>query len=341
MKPKPIIVITMGDPGGIGPEVILKSLSSFPLDGSFYLLLIGSQAVFEFAAKKISVPMRRVNPILTLDISLMREDSINLLDISDEADLLYEKIAKGKRPKDDVFEIAKVSLLNATLAFTAMKVAAFQAACGLVEAIVTAPVHKEAIRLVEPNFVGHTEYFSKIAKVKEFAMFFYSEFFCVTLATIHIPLKKVAAELKSSEIAVKIKLTDQFLRNRLHISNPKIAVTALNPHGREFGTEEEDIIVPAIREARKSGIQAEGPLPGDQVFHDAYEKRFHAVVAMYHDQGLAPFKLVAFDKGVNVTLGLPYVRTCPDHGTAFDIAYQNKANPTSFLEALRLAKKIL
>ena len=330
----------MGDPGGIGPEVILKSLQKFPLDGSFYLLLIGSQAVFEFALERLSLTLR-LNPILTLDISLMREDSVNLLDISDEADILYEKISGRKRKREDVFEISSVSLLNGTLAFVSMKVAAYQAACGLVQAVVTAPVHKEAIRLVSPGFTGHTEYLAKIAKTKEFAMCFYSEYFCVTLVTIHIPLEKVAASLKQHDIAEKILLTNQFLKNSLNIASPRIAVACLNPHGREFGTEEEEIISPAVFEVKKKGVQVEGPLPGDQVFHEAYQKKFDAVVAMYHDQGLAPFKLLAFETGVNVTLGLPYLRTSPDHGTAFDIAYQNKANSTSFLESLKLAKRIV
>ena len=343
MNHKPILAITMGDPGGIGPEVILKTFKHFPPDGSFYPLLIGSQAVFEFASERFSTSLR-TNPIPTPDRSLLRDDSINVLDISDEADLLYEKIAKQKRKPSDIFDIGKVSLLNGTLAFVAMKVAAFQGACGLIDGLVTAPLNKEAVQWVEPGFAGHTEYLAKIAKAKEFAMFFYSEYFCVTLVTIHVSLKKVPALLTREAIVSKIKLTDRFLKQSLGISKPKIAVTALNPHGREFGTEEEGVILPAVLEAKKAGLHVEGPLPGDQVFHDAYQKRFDAVVAMYHDQGLAPFKMLAFETGVNVTLGLPYLRTSPDHGTAFNIAYQDKADPTSFLQsftfALRIAKHL-
>ncbi|MBI4388415.1 MAG: 4-hydroxythreonine-4-phosphate dehydrogenase PdxA [Candidatus Omnitrophica bacterium] len=340
MTKKPIIAMTMGDPGGIGPEIILKTLQANPPDGSYYLLLIGSEAVFRFASERLSIPFR-FNPIPTLDQSFLRNDSVNLLDISDEADVLYEKIAKHNRKKDEVFDLGVVSLLNGTLAFVSIKVAAFQAACGLVQAVVTAPVHKEAIRLVESGFSGHTEYLAQIAKVKEFAMCFYSRHFCVTLVTIHVPLAKVSGLIKSSDIVSKIKLTEHFLKNSLSISKPRIAVAALNPHGREFGGEEKEVIEPAITQAKKMGINVTGPLPGDQIFHDAYQKRFDAVIAMYHDQGLAPFKLLAFDEGVNVTLGLPYIRTSPDHGTAFDIAYQNKANPSSFLESLQLAIRIL
>ena len=335
MKAKPIIAVTMGDPGGIGPEIILKTIREIKFDGSFYFLLIGSQAVFQFASERFGIPFR-FNPIPTLEPAFMRDDSVNMLDISDEADVLYEKINGSNRRTEDVFSIGEVSLLNASLAFTALKVAAFQASCGLVSAIVTAPIHKEAMRLVDPKFSGHTEYLAKISKTKEFAMSFYSPHFCVTLATIHVPLKRVSAHLKTPEILSKIMLTDVFLKKNLGIPHPKLAVAALNPHGSEFGDEEEEVIVPAVKEARKRGASVEGPLPGDQVFYDAFNKRFHAVIAMYHDQGLAPFKMLAFDTGVNVTLGLPFIRTSPDHGTAFDIAYQNKARHLSFQQSFKL-----
>ena len=255
----------------------------------------------------------------------MRERSLNFFDLP----------SKGKQ-----FEIGKVSRVNGLLSFESLKIAAREAARGKVQAIVTAPIHKKAVRLVKPGFTGHTEYLAETAGKKEFAMLFYSDFFCVTLVTIHLALKDVSKKIKASDITSKIKLTHQFLKSKLRIQKPKIAVACLNPHGEEFGTEERHVIVPGVKKAKRFGIRVEGPLPGDQVFHDAYEKRFDAVIAMYHDQGLAPFKMIAFERGVNVTIGLPYVRTSPDHGTAFDIAYQNKANPTSFLESLRLAKKI-
>ena len=330
----------MGDPGGVGPEVIVKALQEFSLDDSCFLLLIGSQAVFEYALEQCHLTLP-LNPVPTLEKSMLRTDSFNVLDVSDEADVLYRKVGKKPRPQNEVFDIGQVSLLNATLAFTSLKVAAYQAACGLVDGLVTAPVNKEAIRLVEPHFSGHTDYLAKVARADEYAMLFYSDFFCVTLATIHLPLKQVSGQLNSADIASKIMLTDEFLRQRLEIHAPRIAVAALNPHGSEFGDEEKSVILPAVQLAKKKGIRVSGPLPGDQVFHEAYEKRVDAVIAMYHDQGLAPFKMVAFDTGVNVTLGLSYVRTSPDHGTAFDIAYQGKANPRSFLESLRLTRRLV
>lgn len=334
---KPIVAVTMGDPGGIGPEVILKSLQSIPLSQSYQILLIGSRSVFEFTAKRCGIKLPPINPIQTLSTPLFRDDSVNLLDVSNEADVIYKKIAKKEKYPGRAFDLSKVSLLNGALAFASLKIAARQAACGLVQAIVTAPVNKEAMRLVDPRFIGHTEYLAKVSGVKEFAMSFYSEYFCVTLATIHLPLKKVAGKITQKSVFSKIKLTHDFLKNMLKIKSPKIAVACLNPHGSEFGAEEEKEIVPAICAAQKKGILVSGPLPGDQVFHEAYQKKYHAVVSMYHDQGLAPFKMIAFDTGVNVTLGLPFVRTCPDHGTAFDIAYQNKANPASFQASLALA----
>lgn len=340
MRRKPILAITMGDPGGVGPEIVLKALKKFPLRDSFYLLVVGSLPVFEFEKRKIGLSFRD-HAVLSIDSRFMRHDRVNFLDVTNDALELVRRRGLKVRLASRFFEVGKVSPLNGAMAFAAVEVAAYQAACGLIEGIVTAPISKESCRLIDPHFVGHTEYLAKVSNAKEFAMCFYSKFFCVTLATIHLPIHKVPIMLKRDEIASKIKLTYQFLRSVLKISKPKIAVAALNPHGREFGREEDKVIRPAIEKAARSGFYAEGPFPGDQVFFDAYQRRFDAVVAMYHDQGLAPFKLLAFDKGVNVTLGLPFVRTSPDHGTGFNIAYQNKADSNSFLEALKLAHKMV
>lgn len=336
---KPIIALTMGDPGGVGPEIILKTLKQFRPKQSI-LLLIGSAEVFEFTGEKLSLPFK-VHPVPTLERSLLKENEINFLDVTREAEALYEKTFSAPRPKDDVFAIGEISKWNAALTFSALKVGAYQGACDLIQGLVTAPLQKEAIRLIDPKFTGHTEYLAKIARTKAFAMMFVSDRLRVTLATIHLPLKKVPGALTVEGIAEKIVLTDEFLKKRLKIKAPKIGVAALNPHGSEFGTEEAEIITPAVEEARKQGVHAQGPLSGDQIFYDAYHGRLDAVVAMYHDQGLAPFKMIAFDEGVNVTLGLPFFRTSPDHGTAFDIAYQNKANPQAFSSALKFTEQLL
>jgi 4-hydroxythreonine-4-phosphate dehydrogenase len=337
---KPIIALTMGDPGGVGPEVILKALQSYDLDGSSYLLVIGCQAVMDYAAEASGISLR-THPVMTLERSFLREDAINLLDVSDEADQLYEKMKRKKRPTEEVFDIGQVSFLNATLAYAALKVAAYQAACGLIQGVVTAPVNKEAMRLVEPDFSGHTEFLAKVAQAKEYAMLFHGPRFCVTLVTIHVPLKDVARLIRADDVFLKIRLTHEFFEQKLAVKRPRIGVACLNPHGSEFGSEEERLIRPAVQRAKALGMRVDGPFPGDTVFHEAYEGKLDAVIAMYHDQGLAPFKMVAFETGVNVTLGLPYLRTSPDHGTGFEIAYQNKASAASFLSALRLAEKIL
>src|SRR3989338_775524 len=336
---KPIIAITMGDPGGIGPEIILKSLAEISLDKVIYMI-IGSEEVFQYASERSKIPFRP-HLIPTLEQSFLEEHQINFLDITREAEALYKQSFHEAHSKDEVFAVGEISKWNAVLAFSALKVGAYQGACGLIQGLVTAPLHKSAIRLVDPKFLGHTEYLAKIARVKEFAMMFVSERLRVTLVTIHLPLKKVSRTLTTEEIVTKVLLTDEFLKKRLKIGAPRIGVSALNPHGSEFGAEEEEIILPAVKQAQKKGFNVEGPLPGDQIFHDAYEGRLDAVVAMYHDQGLAPFKMIAFREGVNVTLGLPYLRTSPDHGTAFDIAYQNKAFPTAFTNSLRLVERTL
>ena len=164
--------------------------------------------------------------------------------------------------------------------------------------------------------------------------------FSVALATIHLPLKKVASALTKKLIIDKIELTAAFLK-KYHFKNQEVAVCALNPHGRETGTEEDRVILPAIVAAQRKGLTVSGPHSGDSAFFDAYHGKFGAVLAMYHDQALAPFKMISFRDGVNVTLGLPYLRTSPDHGTAFDIAYTGKADPASFQSALELALRLL
>ena len=336
---KPIIAITMGDPGGIGPEIILKSLNQTPLGKAVYMV-IGSEEVFQYASERLNFDFRP-HIIPTLERSFLDEKQINFLDVTREAEALYEKAFQEKRPKDEVFSVGRISKWNAALAYSALKIAAYQAACDLIQGVVTAPLQKTAIRLVDPKFTGHTEYLARIARAKEFAMMFVSDRLRITLATIHLPLKKVPRALKTDEIVSKIVLTNEFLERRLNIKSPKIGVAALNPHGSEFGTEEEEIILPAIEAARRKRLNVLGPLAGDQIFHEAYVGKLDAVVAMYHDQGLAPFKMLAFHEGVNVTLGLPYLRTSPDHGTAFDIAYQNKAFHTAFLNSICLVERML
>lgn len=336
---KPIIAITMGDPGGIGPEIILKSLKQIAFQ-KVTPLLIGSRSVFEFAADKLNCPFCP-HEVPTLEPALLKENVVNFLDMTREAEALYEKSLGKKHAPDEIFSVGEVSAWNGALAYAALKIAAYQAAYGLVQGIVTAPVHKSAVRLVEPKFSGHTEYLAKIAQVNQFAMMFVGPRLRVTLVTIHVPLKQVSRLLRTDDIVSKIALTHDFLTRRLGIQNPRIGVSALNPHGSEFGDEEENVIRPAVESASKKGMKITGPLPGDEIFYEAHDGKLDAVIAMYHDQALAPFKMIHFNDGVNVTLGLPYLRTSPDHGTAFDIAYQNKANSDSFQSAVKFLMQVI
>ncbi|MBI3314203.1 MAG: 4-hydroxythreonine-4-phosphate dehydrogenase PdxA [Candidatus Omnitrophica bacterium] len=302
-----MIAITPGDPGGIGPEVIAKTFRAFPKSQSCRYLLIGSRAPFEFLEKRFGLKLK-----------------IDFLEIDQSG-----------------FDAGQISKRNAVTAYRSLEIATRLARQGKIQALVTAPVNKSAMKLVDKNFHGHTEFLAARAAAKQFAMMFVSNRLKVTLVTIHVPLASVSRLLKPDMIFEKIFLTDRFLKKYFKMKSPRLAVCALNPHGRECGTEEDRVIVPALKKAKRSGIRVEGPLPGDQVFFDAYHGKYDGVISMYHDQGLAPFKLIAFRDGVNVTLGLPYIRTSPDHGTAFDIAYQGKADPVSFQSALGLAEKLV
>lgn len=214
---------------------------------------------------------------------------------------------------------------------------------GEIQTLVTAPVSKEAIVKAGYSFRGHTEFLEERTMTKQTVMFFADEKLKVALVTRHLPLKEVNKVLTASLIETTIGITAESLKKYWKISKPRIGVCGLNPHAGEgglFGDEEKKIILPAVRKAQKKNAGIEGPLAGDSVFYHAFHGRYDAVVAMYHDQGLAPFKLLAYDTGVNVTLGLPFIRTSPDHGTAFDIAGKNKANPNSMIEAILLAHRL-
>jgi 4-hydroxythreonine-4-phosphate dehydrogenase len=313
-----VIGLTMGDPGGIGPEVIAKNFRSVPSRKAVYLV-IGSKNPFERLRKRLRfAPFHEVRS--------------------------WKEIKKGKLNFWDTgsgaFDAGKVSRRNGAQALKALEFAAKAAAQGRMQALVTAPLNKTSMRLVAPGFHGHTEFLAKTARVKQFAMMFVGPRLKVTLVTIHEPVRKVSALITKNRVLEKILLTDRFMKKHFRVRKPKLAVCALNPHGRETGHEDEAQIRPAVQAAKRRGIEAFGPLSADQLFYDAYEGRYDAVISMYHDQGLAPFKMIAFRDGVNVTLGLPFVRTSPDHGTAFDIAYQNKAEAISFRSALRLAEKL-
>nr|MBU1327871.1 4-hydroxythreonine-4-phosphate dehydrogenase PdxA [Candidatus Omnitrophota bacterium] len=212
-----------------------------------------------------------------------------------------------------------------------------------VDALVTAPVNKEAINKSGISFQGHTEYLAEATNTKKIAMMLCGGPLKVTTVTRHVPLKKVSSTLTQAKIIEAVRLTNSGLKKYFGIKKPRIGVCALNPHcgeGGAIGREEQDIIIPAIKKIRRFVPGINGPISGDVIFYMAYNGKLDAVISMYHDQGLGPLKMVAFEKGVNITLGLPFIRTSPDHGTAYDIAGKGIADPDSMKEAIKLAVKM-
>lgn len=211
------------------------------------------------------------------------------------------------------------------------------------DALVTAPVNKEMINKAGIKFIGHTEYLAEKFKVKKFAMMLVGGGLRVTLVTRHLALKEAICSLNKKEIVKAIELTAEGLKKYFKIKTPKIVVCGLNPHcgeGGILGKEEENIILPAVKTIRRKIKGIIGPMAADSAFRKAYEGKFDAVICMYHDQGLIPLKMLAQFEGVNITLGLPFIRTSPTHGTAYDIAAKNKADHRSMLEAIKLAIKM-
>lgn len=351
MKPS-VIAISMGDPGGIGPEVTLKALRHLrkkerspnsPRAKRF--VLIGSLSLLEFANQKFQTGLR-FRPLLLGRFDQdedFSEKEIPVFDITGSEHFL-QKIKFWDRShrhgRSLQFAIGQVSPANGLLAIESVMWGVDLCLRGLADALVTAPLNKAAVRHVIPSFTGHTEFLKERTGAKRVAMMFIAGKFKMTLATMHVSLRDVSRSLNSNLIQEKIEMTHEALKKLFGIRSPKIGVAALNPHGSEFGREEERIIAPAIRRSKKRVPHVAGPIPGDEIFREVMEGKWDAIVAMYHDQGLAPFKMVAFREGVNMTLGLPFVRTSPDHGTAFDIAYRNKADFRPILSAIELAIKL-
>jgi 4-hydroxythreonine-4-phosphate dehydrogenase len=314
---QPRIAISLGDPAGIGPEVVVRALAVRPERD---VVVYGDPAVLAAAAERAGVP--RVAPgslrvVTTLRPGEVRPGQPN--DASARAQLAY-------------LEAATEAVLS-----------------GEARALVTAPISKEWIARAGFSFPGHTEYLAARAGTAEFAMMLAGPALRVVVATTHIALRDVPATLTAPGIATTIVLTAEALARQFRMARPRVAVAGLNPHAGEagrFGDEEARLVQPAIEAARArlaaAGVDAEvsGPHVPDVVFRQAAGGAFDAVIALYHDQGLIPVKLLHFDEAVNVTLGLPFVRTSPDHGTAFDIAGTGVARPDSFLAALDLAARL-
>jgi 4-hydroxythreonine-4-phosphate dehydrogenase len=321
------IGISIGDVTGVGPEVALKAIAAeAPGDAAKYLL-IGDEAI-----------VRQLNSSLGLNLPLEKFSSYAAAGRFFLANPLAEPLP-GKLPAG--------SPLAANAAVAALHDGGHRCQRGELAALVTAPVNKEAIIRAGHKFIGQTEFLSALAGTRRTAMMLLGtdergRWLRVALTTVHISIKSVPEKLTAEKITLAIELAAQSCRD-LGLPRAKIAVCGLNPHageGGEFGDEEITTIGPTVQALRKRGFDVTGPLSGDTVFHYALKGDFDAVVAMYHDQGLAPLKAVAFDSGINWTLGLPFIRTSPDHGTAYNIAGKGIANPGSMIAAIRLAKQL-
>lgn len=321
---RPRIGITMGDPGGIGAEVIVKALADHSLRESARFLVYGLHESIAYAAD-----LAELNPYWsrrTVDDAGGADCDVVIADFDDvavEARPLRRPTAEGGR---------------ASMRFIERAIDDIRA--GLIDAIVTGPINKSAWQMAGYEYPGHTEYFAKRFRARRVSMMFVGGPLRVALASIHEPLFELRNNFTIGLVYQPIDLLHDALRDWFGIPEPRIAVAGLNPHAGEngrFGDEESRVIEPAIEMARQHGIQAEGPIAADTLFLRAAHGEFDGVVALYHDQGLIPVKLLAFDRAVNVTLGLPIIRTSVDHGTAYDIVGRNRADPGSMKEAIRLA----
>lgn len=303
----------MGDPSGIGPEVTVKALASSKVKGRANFLVIGDKSVLRRAARSCGVKLSR--------------------DILDIPNVPAGSFAHGKLSAR--FGMAAMRYIDAALEMLLRRKAL---------ALVTAPINKSSVRSAGfKDFQGHTEYLAEKSGVKKFTMLFVGPGLKVALVTRHIPLRRVSEILDKNAIHNAILLTNKYLRSYFNIKSPRIGVLGLNPHageGGSFGDEEAAVILPAINKASRSVKNIFGPLPADVAFYDALKGKYDAIVAMYHDQALTTFKTLYFNSGVNMTLGLPFIRTSPDHGTAFDIAGKDMADPSSMIEAILLARRL-
>ena len=323
IKTSPRIGVSIGDLNGIGIEIIIKSFSNNELLKMCTPILYGSGKVFSFYRKKIDAKYFNYNQIK--ELSEAQEGKVNILNCFSQ---------------DYEIKPGELTAEGGEAAFHSLKLATDDVVEGKIDALVTAPINKEAIQNDDFKVPGHTEYLTNKAGVKTSLMMMVSEKMKVALATTHMPLDHVKAALTEDLIIDKVKLLNKTLKKDFGISKPKIAVLGLNPHAGEnglLGKEEQEIIKPALKKLIEAGILAFGPFPADGFFGNLGYQKYDAVLAMYHDQGLIPFKLMNFDEGVNYTAGLPFVRTSPDHGTAFEIAGKGIAKTDSFLQSLYVA----
>jgi len=315
--------ISHGDINGISYEVIMKTLLDPRILEMCTPIIYGSPKVAAYHRKALNIENLSFNHIRTpQEASLNRANIINCIDENIRVELGKSTEAAGES------------------SYLALEKAVDDLKTGLIDVLVTAPINKDNIQSEKFKFPGHTEYLAQQFNSRDFVMLMVSHNLKVGVVTGHIPLSDVAKSITRDKILSKLRIIARSLVEDFSVTNPRIAVLALNPHAGDnglIGTEEQNIIIPALEQARNEGITALGPYPADGFFGSGDFSRFDAILAMYHDQGLIPFKFSSFDQGVNYTAGLPVIRTSPAHGTAFDIAGEDKASPDSFREALYLA----
>jgi 4-hydroxythreonine-4-phosphate dehydrogenase len=327
---RPRVAVTMGDPAGIGPEIVARCLFARARAGTndATAFVIGDAAKVSQALQQLNLP-GTVRRIASPDEARDDAGQIQVLQVDElPADL----------------QTGRVDARAGRASFAYVSRAIDLALAGEIEAMVTAPIHKEAWHAAGVTYPGHTEVLAARSGIDDFAMMLFNDELRVVLVSIHVPLRRAIELVTVAQVTRIIRLADKAMRD-MGITHPRVAVAGLNPHAGEgglFGTEDRDTIAPAIAAARRSGIDASGPHAPDTVFMRARRGDFDVVVAQYHDQGLIPLKYMGLDTGVNVTLGLPFVRTSVDHGTAFDIAGRGIADPSSLeaamAQAIRMTK---
>ncbi|TET94704.1 MAG: 4-hydroxythreonine-4-phosphate dehydrogenase PdxA [Desulfobacteraceae bacterium] len=327
MHDLPLITITMGDPAGIGPEIILKTLLRDDIYKVCSPIVLGDIDVLKMVSKKIG--SLSFNVIATPS---QVTGNPGLVDVISVSNLKRDSFIPGQPTVDGgkamVDYIVKAVDLDKD---------------DQVSAMVTCPINKELMRRAGYRFDGHTELLAKLTNTKDYVMMLVGDRLRVSLVTIHCTLKEVPQRLNKGLILKTIKITYRALEEDFAIKRPHVAVAGLNPHAGEaglFGLEDKEIIRPAVEEAKDDGLLVDGPFPPDTIFYHAINGKFDAVVAMYHDQGLIPVKLLNFSDSVNITLGLPIIRTSVDHGTAYDIAGKGVADPSSLIAAIKMATRI-
>ncbi len=315
--------ISIGDINGIGLEVILKTLEDERINKLCTPIIYGSSKVVSYHKNITQTHGFTYNNIRSID--QVKADEVNIINVwNDNVNI----------------KLGKLNESGGKYAFRSLEAATNALKAGEIDALVTAPINKKAMQMVGFQFPGHTEYLTKSFNVEESLMLMVNDSLRVGLVTNHLALKDVCANVTIDRIIEKIQIMEETLRIDFGITKPKIAVLALNPHAGDdglMGMEETDIIIPALDAVKDEDILALGPYPADGFFGSGQYSQFDGILAMYHDQGLVPFKALSFGAGVNYTAGLPVVRTSPDHGTAYDIAGQNKADASSFRQALFVA----